>query len=471
MRREQLIEFFDATAHDRERWIEKSRDYHDDLQAFFASHICAEDRVLEIGCGLGDLIASLPCRRAVGMDFSEVSIRTARRRHPAVTFLTGEAENLPLRGPFDKIILSDTIGLLKDVQQVFQELRHVTAPQSRILITYYNYLWEPVLKCLEWLGLKMPQPTQNWLPLEDIRNLLELTGFEVIKKGHRLLLPIKIPVLSPVVNRFLARLPFLRRLCLVEWVIAKPIAAPWRPDALTTSVVIPCRNERDNIRDAVLGAPRMGKATELIFVDGASTDGTLEEIQKMQAACPEKKIRLLHQGAPKGKADAVHKGLEAATGDIVMILDADLTVGPEDLPKFFHALVDGRGEFVNGSRLVYPMEKQAMRFLNLVGNKFFGLAFSYLLDQRFTDTLCGTKALWRSGYEKIRRGRDYFGPFDPFGDFDLLFGASRLDLKIVELPVRYRERTYGTTKISRFTHGWLLLKMCWVAMKKLKFVK
>jgi len=123
-----------------------------------------------------------------------------------------------------------------------------------------------------------------------------------------------------------------------------------------------------------------------------------------------------------------------------------------------------------GSRLVYPMEHEAMRYLNLLGNKFFSMAFSWLLGERIKDTLCGTKVLFRRDYECIAANRSYFGEFDPFGDFDLLFGASKLNLKILEVPIRYQERTYGETNIHRFTHGWLLLKMTVYGFFRLKAV-
>ena len=316
----------------------------------------------------------------------------------------------------------------------------------------------------------MPQPLQNWLPLEDIQNFLFLSGFEVIKKNYRLLFPKRIPWLSSFFNRFLAKLPLIRKLCLVEWVIAKPVGEPEDARSVSSSVVIPCRNEKGNIKEVVRRTPTMGRSTELVFVDGASTDGTVEEIERVQREYPDRNIRLIHQGQPNGKCDAIHKGFARATGDLFLILDADLTVAPEDLPKFFDALVKGKGEFINGTRMVYPMERQAMRWLNILGNKFFGSVFTYLLEQRFTDTLCGTKAFWKRSYEKLRRERSYFGNFDPFGDFELIFGASKLNLKILELPVRYHERSYGTTKIRRFIHGWLLLKVSWIAIKKLKFV-
>ena len=175
------------------------------------------------------------------------------------------------------------------------------------------------------------------------------------------------------------------------------------------------------------------------------------------------------QDVASGKGDAVRRGFDQASGDVLFILDADLTVDPEDLPKFLTALLEGKGELVIGSRLVYPMERQAMRFANLLGNKAFSRVFSWILEQRITDTLCGTKVLRRSDYLKIQANRAFFGDFDPFGDFDLIFGAAKLNLKIVEVPVRYRDRVYGTTKISRWRHGLLLCRMSWLGLRRLRF--
>jgi glycosyltransferase involved in cell wall biosynthesis len=234
-------------------------------------------------------------------------------------------------------------------------------------------------------------------------------------------------------------------------------------------VIVPCRNEAGNIAPAVARIPDLGAHTEIIFVDGDSTDGTREAIEaEIDRHRGKKDIKLVLQRPATGKGDAVRLGFDAASGDVLVILDADLTVEPEDLPKFYEAIVRRRGDLVSGSRLVYPMERQAMRFLNLLGNKAFSTLFTWILEQRITDTLCGTKGLRRSDYLKIKANRAFFGDFDPFGDFDLLFGAAKLNLKIVELPVRYRQRVYGTTKISRFRHGVLLLRMSWIAIRKLK---
>ncbi len=469
-RKDLLRELLDAQAPESDRWRRKNRYYYEEVERIVRFHVPQGASVLEIGCGTGDLLASLAPSRGVGIDISPKAVESARSKHPGLTFLAGDAEDIPLSESFDYILLSDLIGYLDDVQRAFEQLNRICHPRTRVILTYFNYLWEPVLQAGERLGIKRPQPDQNWLSLADLQNLLSLAGFQTVSMGYKVLLPVRVPLLSSLCNRMLANLPLLRKLCLVEIIIARPAPVPVPEETLSCSVVVPARNERGNIENAVRRIPPMGRHTEIVFVEGNSRDGTAEEIERVIAAYPERDVKLLRQGSGVGKGDAVRKGFAAATGDVVMILDADLTVPPEELPKFLKALSSGRGEFVHGSRLVYPMEKQAMRFLNTLGNKFFSLAFTWLLDQRFKDTLCGTKVLYRLDYERIAAGRDYFGDFDPFGDFDLIFGAAKLDLKILEIPIRYRERTYGTTQISRFRHGWLLLRMCLFALRRIKFV-
>ncbi|HEV8311096.1 MAG TPA: glycosyltransferase, partial [Methylomirabilota bacterium] len=429
--------------------------------------------VLEIGCGTGDLLAAVEPREGVGLDLSPRMVERARAKFPGLTWLVGDAEALALDRRFDYVIMSDLLGHLEDVWSAFQQLKGVARPDTRVIITYYNHFWEPVLRAAELVGQRIPLRLQNWLSFDDIENLLFLCDFEVVKRGHRFLVPKHVPWLSDWVNRTVARLPGIRRLGLVAYVVARPRPGAFGPpatSATSVSVVVPCRNERGNIQPAVARLPGMGLHTELIFVDGASTDGTREEIEsEIRRWQGKRDIKLVLQSPPTGKGDAVRRGFDAATGDVLLILDADLTVEPEDLPKFYRAIVEGKGDLINGSRLVYPRERQAMRFLNFLGNKVFGWLFTWLLEQRITDTLCGTKVLRRADYLKIKANRAFFGDFDPFGDFDLLFGAAKLNLKIVELPVRYRDRAYGTTKISRFRHGLLLFRMFWVALNKLKF--
>jgi len=470
MNKNDLAAFLDAQAAMSDRWRSKNRYYYESIERLVRFHVPSGASVLEIGCGTGDLLSALAPRRGVGLDLSPKTVELARAKYPDLEFIAGDAEELPLEEKFDYVILSDLIGYLVDVQRAFEQLRKVCHPGTRVIITYFNYLWAPILGIGQELGLKRPQPQQNWLALGDIRNLLSLADFQTIRQGYSVLLPVRVPLLSALCNRVLANLPLLRKLDLVELIVARPAPRPVPEDSLSCSVIVPARNERGNIEKAVERTPSMGRHTELIFVEGNSSDGTAGEIERVIAARPEKDVRLVRQGDGVGKGDAVRKGFAAARGDVLMILDADLTVPPEDLPKFFRALASGRGEFINGSRLVYPMDKQAMRFLNTLGNKFFSVAFTWLLGQPFKDTLCGTKVLYRKDYERIAAGRSYFGEFDPFGDFDLIFGAAKLDLSIVDVPIRYRERTYGTTQISRFRHGWLLLRMCLFALRRIKFV-
>ena len=463
-----IRERFDRLAVDREYWQKKGSYYYEDQQRYCRFLIPEGLRVLEIGCGLGDLLASVRPSRGLGLDLSEAMVAEASRRHPSLEFRVADVDVVDLNETFDVIILADVVGHFLDVESVLKRLRAACTPKTRIVIAYYNFLWEPAVRFAEKCGLKMPQQEQSWLSPADIENLLHLADFEVVKVEQRLLLPKYIPVVSAVLNRFFAFLPGFNRLCLSQYVVAR-MRGPRRTAVYSTTIVIPCRNERGNIEPAIRRIPPFGGHQEILFVDGHSTDGTPDEIRRVIAQFPEKDIKLFIQEG-KGKGDAVRKGFAQATADILMILDADLTMPPEDLPKFYDAIASEKGEFINGCRLVYPMEGEAMRFLNLLGNKFFSMAFSWLLNQRIKDTLCGTKVLFRTDYERIAKHRSYFGDFDPFGDFDLLFGASKLNMKMIEVPICYQDRTYGTTNIRRFAHGWLLLKMTVYGFFRLKAV-
>lgn len=459
---------FDKLAPKLDRWRRRNWYYHDD-QTRFVRHLASPgQRVLEIGTGNGDLLAALNPRLGVGVDISAEMIRLARARHAELTFLVGDANRLPDLGEdqFDVIILSDLVGYLEDVQSCMEGLHRFCHSGTRVVVSSHNFLWEPVLEFAEALHLKMPTPEQSWLTLDDLRNLLSLADFQVVKTERRLLFPKYLPLLSTAINR-VGTLPGINKLCLSQYVVARPLSQP-EPAGLAISIIIPTKNERGNVENAITRMPNIGTRQQVIFVDGHSSDGTADEIRRVMAKYPEKDIKLLCQTGT-GKGDAVRLGFDHAHGDILMILDADLTVPPEDLTKFYRAIATNKAEFLNGSRLVYPMEGEAMRLLNLFANKIFAMTFSWLLGQRLKDTLCGTKVLRKHHYVAISENRAYFGAFDPFGDFDLLFGASKLNLKIIEIPVRYRRRTYGETQISRFRHGWLLLRMVFFAFRKIKW--
>lgn len=448
-----------------------ARSYHRRIETIYRFLVPPGLRVLELGCGDGSLLAALAPSEGTGVDFSPTMIAAARKQHPGLHFIVADAHDLAeLNSTFDVIVLSDLLHDAWDVQGLLSGLQRLCHPGTRVITNFYSRLWEAPLALASRLGLARPVLKQNWLTVADVTNLLHLSNFRVIRSWQEVLFPIGVPLLTPLCNRVLVRFWGIRQLALANFLVARPIqsAAPSaRPPKV--SVVVPARNEAGNVPAIFARTPEMGSGTELILVEGHSSDNTRAAIEGAILANPHRSARLLSQEG-SGKGSAVRQGFAAATGDILMILDADLTVPPEDLPRFYEALTSDKGEFVNGVRLTYPMEDKAMRFANLVGNKFFSVAFSWLLGQPIKDTLCGTKVLRRDAYQAIAANRAYFGDFDPFGDFDLLFGAAKLGLEIVELPIRYRERTYGTTNIQRWRHGWMLLKMCVFAAGRIKFV-
>ncbi|MCB0729294.1 MAG: glycosyltransferase, partial [Ignavibacteriae bacterium] len=451
----------------------KNKYYYDSLVSFLKFNIPENSSVIEIGCGTGFLLGKLNPSKGVGIDISPEMVKVAKKNYPDFEFFEMNADNITFSDneKFDYVIISDTIGYFEDIQRSFEQIKKLCNDNTRIIITYFNFMWLPFLNLAETLGLKMPQVRNNWLDIADISNLLNLTGYEMISSGRKFLMPFYIPLFSRFINKFIANLPLINKFCLTKFIIAK--AEGLKETLDTVSVIVPARNEKGNIEQIVQRIPRMGSHTEIIFVEGNSTDDTYDEIKIVcdkysKVQDQEYDLKYAQQDG-KGKADAVRKGFEMAQCKILMILDADMTVPPEDLSKFYEAIHTGKGEFINGSRLVYPMEKDAMRTLNIMGNKFFSMMFTWILNQRIKDTLCGTKVLTKKNYEELKEAKKFLGDFDPFGDFDLIFGASKMNLKFAEIPIRYKARVYGSTNISRFKHGWMLLKITFFAMRKFKF--
>jgi len=471
-RKKQIQQKSDELAKNRDKWIKKNNYFYSNDHSYMQFLVGEGKRVLELGCGTGQLLNKLIPSYGVGVDLSANMVSIAQQNYPNLEFIQGDLEDesliSSLQGPFDFIILSDTIGYLDDCENAFAGLHSLCTPDTRLIVSYYSWRWQPLLTLGEKIGLKMPSVEMNWLSTEDTMGFLQLADFETVKREWRQLVPRSLFGLGSLINRFIGTLPLIRRLSLRNYLVARSVRDVKLRQASTT-VLIPCRNEKGNIENAIKRLPDFCEDIEILYVEGNSQDGTLDEIHRVIEAYPDKDIKVLVQDG-KGKGDAVRKGFDHARGDILMILDADLTVPPEDLPKFYKAISSGKGEYINGTRLVYPMDDQAMRFLNFWANRTFSVLFTWLLNQRFTDTLCGTKVLTKKNYEKIVANRSYFGDFDPFGDFDLIFGATKLNLKVVEVPIRYAAREYGETQISRFRHGWLLLKMVLFAYKKLKII-
>ncbi len=466
-----LKDFYNPLAASREKWIRKNDFYFQELLRYYRFFIPEGSSVLELGCGTGDFLAGLAPSYGVGVDVSDQMVAVAKEKYPKLEFVCANIEEFKSNKTFDYIIISDTLGSVENIQDLLQKLHAVMTADTRVLINYYNELWGPVLRFGEKCGLKMPEVVFNWLSIDDIANFLEISGYQTIRRDFLFLLPKRIPVLSFIFNRWIAKLPFVRRLNLIHSVIARPLRKPENAEKLTVSVVLTCRDEEENIEGLVTGIPEMGQHTEIIFVEGHSKDNTVGKIKEMIAKYPKKDIKHYTQ-AGIGQGDAFHLGFAKAQGDLVCWLEADLTIPPQEIKLFWDAYISGRGEYLNGTRFIYQMEKNSMPFLNFVGNRFFGNIFTPILGQRFTDTLCGFKAISKKNYEKVRKNINQFGDFDPFGDFQLIFGAIKNSLKVAEIPVHYRPRQYGTSKaygktfFSFCRHAWLLVKMSYVAFEK-----
>jgi SAM-dependent methyltransferase len=471
-RKTSILAHFEKYAASRTEWESRAAFFHREDEAYLRFLIPSGMRVLEIGCGTGDTLAALQPSLGVGLDFSPAMIDVAGKRHQHLRFHVGDAEDpatiAAIGETFDYILVQDTIGLLDDCQGFFEQLHSLCTRSTRLVVGYFSHLWQPTLKLAELMGMRMPCPSQNVLAPADVAVLARLADFDPVKSEQRVLMPVSMFGLGRFVNRFISVLPGFRFFALRHYTVCRSMLVA--DDGLrSATVVIPARNELGNIEPAIQRIPQFCDDIEIIFIEGHSRDGTFEEIERVKAAYPQMDIKAMRQ-VGKGKGDAVFSAYDIARGDVLMILDADLTMPPEQLPKFWDAIRLGKGEFINGSRLVYPLEDDAMRFLNLIANKLFSYLFSWLLNQRYTDTLCGTKVMRRSDYHRLKAGKAYFGDFDPFGDFDLIFGASKLNLKSIDLPIRYAARTYGETQISRFRHGLLLLKMVIFAFFKIKAI-
>ena len=461
--------YFERYATERPRFPGAADFLRRDFAATMRRLIPGDARVLEVGSGAGETLAALANPVRHGIDLTPAAVEAARLRHPDVRVELGDALTFARPERYDAIVCDRLVHTVPDVQKLLENVAAHLAPGGRVFLSCFNFLWENAFALAEKAGFKIPAPSANWLSESDLENLFDLAGLEAVKFEDRLLVPAEVPVVGALANRYLASLPALRRLSMYRvYVLRRRDEAPKKTASVT--VVVPARNEAGNVPAILARTPVLGEGTELIFVEGGSTDDTWATIERAMKEYTGPLKVSLHRQNGRGKGDAVRVGFAHATGDLLMILDADLTVPPEDLPKFYDAAVGGVAEYIHGTRLVYPMEDEAMRFLNRLGNIGFSKIFTFLLNQPLKDTLCGTKVIWASDYARLAANRAYFGDFDPFGDFDLIFGAAKLNLKIAEIPIRYKNRTYGTTNISRFRHGWLLLKMSAVAARKLKFV-
>ncbi len=401
--------FYEENHDGIERARQSRRYFYDYMTRALHTRVEPGQHVLDLGCGSGSLLAALQPSRGVGIDVSSKAIAAARAAHVGqpLYFFEGDLADPDLLrqvgGPFDSVLMVNVATHLTDVQGTLEALHPLLHSRSRLLIYSYSRVWQPVLRMAELIGLKYEAPPEAWLPSEEVARMLWSADFEVVRRDYQVVLPAHVPLVADLANRYLGRLPLAEQLSLMYGFIARPaphLFSRARASQPSTSVVIPCRNESGHIRPLVSRLPDLGPNSEFLFVEGGSTDDTEATIRQVLAENPDRPFRLLKQTG-KGKGDAVRLGFGQARGEVLVILDSDMGVAPEALPRFVEMLARGKGEMVNGSRMVYPMEGRAMRFLNLVANKLFAYLFSWLLGQQVRDTLCGTKALYREDYERI----------------------------------------------------------------------
>ena len=442
-------------------WKEKNWYYHNLLRQIFKKYIPEGSKVLQIGYGLGDALAALYPQKAMSIDEDEELIDISKRRFPSIQFIKAKPEEVIVKGKYDYVIIPNSVAHFYDIQTVLEKTLKVLSKNSKVVMTATNPRWEQIFYILEKLKLKRPEDSRNWLRLADLRNIFEISGYDVEESGYSILIPAHIPFFSNLVNNFIKGSGFLAQFCVEEYIVARK-AKLRRKKNLSCTVLIPCYNEEENIKQAIATVPKMGTKTEILVVDDGSSDKTAQVVKRVMKK--NKNLKLISYKPNQGKGYAVKKGFDAVVTDTMMIQDADMTVPPEELPRFFNLIAEGKADFVNGTRMIYPMEEEAMRQLNLVGNLIFSWIFSWLLGQKVTDTLCGTKALFKRDYKKIKMGGE------SWGDFDLLFGASENKLKIVDLPVHYKKRVAGKSKMKAFKHGLVLAKMCIVGLWRLKLM-
>jgi hypothetical protein len=466
-RAREVREHYDRVSAGRADYIQKNPYYFRQVCQLLRTIIPAGKRVLQVGCLTPDYLDAVAPSRGLGIDVSPKLVGAAAERFPHLQFRVHENYEIGDEEIFDYVLVMD-INDQVDPIATLKALRPAMNERTRIIVHHYNHFWEPIIRAAERTGMKFPLPQQNWLSPGDIRNIFTHCDWEWLQIRRAVLAPKYVPLLSWLANSFLSRLPVIQHFNMINLTIARPLKPRPASGDYSVSIVIPCRNEVGNVTAAVERIPDMGRHTEIVFCDDKSTDGTADKIRYLQKAHAHRDIKL-YEGPGICKAFNVWTGFDRAEGDILMILDADLTTMPEELSYFYDAIASGKAEFINGTRFVFPMQGAAMKPFNIIGNRVFSAIFSFLLGQPITDTLCGTKVLMRRDWPAIRALSGTWGTDDRWGDYDLLFGAAKLNLRILDLPVHYQERFSGETKMTgRLRNGLIMLRMCWAAFRKFK---
>ncbi len=435
------------------RWKRKMAAYREHTIKFLSQVVPENKKVLLIGCLTSEILEALRPSYGVGLDVSEEAVRLARAncQNPNVRYHCALPEEYKTTEKFDYVILLNVVDHSDDVLALVDSVSKFVHEDSRVILSMLNPLWHPLVKFASRLKIRIPDHKRNLVGSRILGTALEIKSFKVMDKCRRVLVPKRIPLFSWLCNQFLSRLPGFNSLCFIQYVTAKP-AELKKTNRSSCSVIIPCYNEEGNITECINRVPHMGSFTEILVVNDGSKDKTEEIVRNLTPTFPN--LTLITYAKNQGKGNAVLKGLRAAKGDVVMILDADMTVPPEELTDFFEALESKTADFASGTRFLYPMEREAMRLANYFGNILFSKLVEVIVGSECSDTLCGTKAMRKIDFA------DFELEDSAWGDFDLIFHAARRKLKCVEIPVHYKSRVAGESKMKAFSSGISFLKLC-----------
>ncbi len=345
----------------------------------------------------------------------------------------------------DTVVISDIEHQLNPAKNLLN-LSRIVGDNTKIILLSKNMVWMILIKILK-LFFSFSPKKNNFLPSSYLDNLYSSCNLELIRQEKIIALPINIPFLTKIINRIF-RLPLLNFFCMSNIaILKKKIKNSSNHKDLKISFIIPCKNEQDNIKVFEQKINENTEPDEYLFGDDNSSDKTSDEIDKLIEKLSDKKI-IKYNGPGICKSENVYKGIDLSSGDIIVIYDADHTVSFEDIKFSVSIMKKTNVDFINCTRMIYPQKDGAMKFANFIGNTIFASLFSLLFKKKITDTLCGTKIFYKKDWEKIKENTSQWGMKDLWGDFDLLIGAYKNNLKITEVPVTYYERRENETKMT-----------------------